>query len=82
MIGTAEDVIIKKIANHSAFFSIQIRKDIGYRVVQLRKLKTAIIPYQDKIELALWDAVHKSPEEAYVTEISIVLSEIEHHIQH
>jgi aldehyde dehydrogenase (NAD+) len=50
--------------------------------VQLRKLKTAIIPYQDKIELALWDAVHKSPEEAYVTEISIVLSEIEHHIQH
>ena len=82
MIDTAEEVIIKKIEHHSAFFSTQITKDIGYRVAQLRKLKTAIIQYQDKIELALWDDLHKSPEEAYVTEISIVLSEIEHHIKH
>jgi hypothetical protein len=42
MIDTAEDVIIQNIANHSAFFSTQITKDIGFRVVQLRKLKTAI----------------------------------------
>jgi aldehyde dehydrogenase (NAD+) len=82
MIDTTEEVIIKKIEHHSAFFSTQITKDIGYRVAQLRKLKTAITQYQDKIELALWDDLHKSPEEAYVTEISIVLSEIEHHIKH
>jgi aldehyde dehydrogenase (NAD+) len=82
MIDTAEEVIIQNIANHSAFFSTQITKDIDYRVAQLRKLKIAIIQYQDKIELALWDDLHKSPEEAYLTEISIVLSEIEHHIQH
>jgi aldehyde dehydrogenase (NAD+) len=82
MIDTAEDVIIQNIANHSAFFSTQITKDIGFRILQLRKLKTAIRQYQQKIERALWNDLHKSPEEAYVTEISIVLSEIEHHIKH
>jgi len=82
MIDTAADVIIKNIANHSVFFSTQITKDIGFRITQLRKLKKAILQYQEKIALALWDDLHKSPEEAYVTEISIVLSEITHHIKH
>lgn len=82
MIDTAADVIIKNIANHSVFFSTQITKDIGFRITQLRKLKKVILQYQEKIALALWDDLHKSPEEAYVTEISIVLSEITHHIKH
>ena len=82
MIDTKEDVIIQNIANHSAFFSTQITKDVGFRVMQLRKLKTAICQYQQKIESALWDDLHKSPEEAYLTEISIVLSEIEYHIKY
>jgi aldehyde dehydrogenase (NAD+) len=45
-------------------------------------LKTAILKYQDKIERALWDDLNKSPEEAEVTEISIVLSEIKLHIKY
>ncbi len=40
-----------------------------------------ILQYQDKIEQALWKDLHKSPEEAYLTEISIVNGEIDNHIK-
>jgi aldehyde dehydrogenase (NAD+) len=37
---------------------------------------------QQKIEAALWEDLHKSPEETYLTEISIVTKEIDNHIKH
>lgn len=82
MKDTAEDLIINKIAAHKAFFSTHKTKDIGFRLTQLRKLKKAIVQYQEKIEAALWEDLHKSPEEAYLTEISIVTGEIDNHIKH
>ncbi len=82
MVETAEDIIIQHIANQRAFFSTQETKDIGFRLTQLRKLKQIILQYQEKIEHALWEDLHKSPEEAYLTEISIVTSEIDNHIMH
>ncbi|MDD4149766.1 MAG: aldehyde dehydrogenase family protein [Bacteroidales bacterium] len=81
MIDTAEDIIIRHIANQRAFFSTQQTKVIGFRLTQLRKLKQVILKYQEKIENALWDDLHKSPEESYLTEISIVTSEIDNHIK-
>jgi aldehyde dehydrogenase (NAD+) len=81
MIDTAEYLIMKYIADHRVFFSTQKTKDIGFRIAQLHKLKKAVLHYQVKIENALWIDLHKSPEETYLTEISIVLNEIEHHIK-
>ena len=81
MAETTKDVIIEKIAKHRIFFSTQKTKSIDFRIVQLRKLKKAILQSQDKIEAALWTDLHKSPEEAYLTEISIVLNEIDYHIK-
>jgi len=82
MTDTTEEAIINLIANQKAFFSTHQTKNIDYRLSQLRKLKEAILRYQKKIELALWADLHKSPEEAYVTEISIVLNEIDFHLKH
>ena len=82
MVDTAEDIIIQHIANQRAFFSTQQTKDIGFRLTQLRKLKQIILQYQEKIEHALWEDLHKSPEETYLTEISIVTNEIDNHIKH
>ena len=79
---TTEDLIIKNIANHRAFFLTQKTKGIPFRLTQLHTLKKAILEYQEKIENALWEDLHKSPEEAYLTEISIVLGEIDNHLKH
>ncbi len=82
MIDTAEDTIVKLIAAQRAFFASHQTKDIDFRLTQLRKLKQNIQKYQERIQQALWVDLHKSPEEAYLTEISIVTSEIDNHIKH
>src|SRR5680860_399941 len=82
MTETAEHIVVKYIEDQKAFFATNQTKDIHFRVQQLRKLKQAIVKYQAKIEEALWDDLHKSPEEAYLTEISIVTGEIDNHIKH
>ena len=68
--------------NQKAFFSEGITRDIDFRLQMLRKLKQTILDFQPKIEDALWKDLHKSSEEAYITEIGIVLSELDNHIRH
>lgn len=79
MESTPESLIVQYVANQRSFFSTQQTKNVAFRLAQLQKLKKAILHYQKKIEDALWADLHKSPEEAYLTEISIVLSEIDNH---
>ena len=54
--------------------------DISYRLTALRALKAAILKHEKSLTDALWADLHKSYEEAYLTEISIVLGEIDNHI--
>ena len=54
--------------------------DISYRLTALRALKAAILKHEKALTDALWTDLHKSYEEAYLTEISIVLGEIDNHI--
>ena len=82
MTETSKDIILKNIAAHKTFFSTHKTKDIGFRLTQLKTLKKAILQYQQKIEAALWQDLHKSPEEAYLTEISLVIGEIDNHVKH
>ena len=79
---TSKEIILQHIENQNQFFSTNKTKEIKFRVAQLRKLKQSILKNQKKIEDALWKDLHKSPEESYLTEISIVLGEINHHIKH
>lgn len=79
MESTPESLIVQYVANQRSFFSTQQTKNVAFRLAQLQKLKKAILHYQKKIEDALWADLHKSPEGAYLTEISIVLSEIDNH---
>ncbi len=63
------------------FFNSNQTKDAEFRLQHLKKLQSVIIKYQSEIEKALWSDLHKSPEEAFLTEISIVQSEIKYHIR-
>ncbi len=50
--------------------------DIGFRKRMLQLLLGALGKYEDALYDALWTDLHKSREEAYMTEISIVRGEI------
>lgn len=54
--------------------------DIGGRKRNLKALRTAVLKWEQELAVALWKDLHKSYEEAYLTEISIVLSEIDNHL--
>jgi len=56
--------------------------DIKFRKDMLRKLYKAMENWENRLCDALWTDLHKSYEEAYLTEISIVKGEIRNHIRH
>lgn len=73
------DTIITKQKN---FFLQQSTKPVSYRIAMLKKLNAAIKKWEKKLADALWIDLHKSYEEAYLTEISLVKGEIREHIRH
>ena len=81
MTNSTQQNIQKKLKRHRQFFSTHKTKELDFRIENLRKLKSAILKYEAEISNALWLDLHKSPEEAYLTEISIVLSEIDYHLK-
>lgn len=54
---------------------------ISERVNSLKKLKRAILSYEDKITKALYEDLHKGQFEAYETEIGVTLHELSHMIR-
>lgn len=63
------------------FFLTNETKSIDFRLKQLKKLKQAVEKYSDDIYDALWKDLHKCKEEAFLTEINIVLTEINDHMK-
>ncbi|MFI3286177.1 MAG: aldehyde dehydrogenase [Rikenellaceae bacterium] len=72
----------KSVARLHKFFATTKTRDIDFRLGQLKRLKESIKAHQTDIEAALWSDLHKSPEESYLTEISMVLLEIDNQIKH
>lgn len=70
------------ISGQGAFFATGKTRDIQFRINSLRRLYDAVCSYESEITDALYGDLHKSYQEGYLTEISIVLSEIKHHIKH
>lgn len=76
---TSEISIDKLLFTQRKFFGTQQTKSKVFRIEQLKKLESAIKHYEKRIEAALWKDLHKSAEEAYLTEVSIVKNEIHYH---
>ncbi|MEC0278134.1 aldehyde dehydrogenase [Bacillus halotolerans] len=64
------------VSRHQAFFAAGHTKSIDSRLDVLKKLKHTIKAYEADITAALYQDLHKSEQEAYSTEIGIVLEEI------
>jgi len=81
MKDTSEAVIVEQLEKLRAYYTTHKTKDVKFRLGQLRNFKKAILKNQKKIEDALWADLHKSPEETFITEVSIVLQEIDMHLK-
>ncbi len=64
------------------FFRSGATLELPFRKQMLRKLSDAMHQYEKPLAKALWTDLHKSYEEAYLTEISIVYGEIRNHLRH
>ena len=80
--NTSTEKIVSVVAVQKAFFKSGKTLSREFRIDALKSLKKAIIKWEKPLAEALWSDLHKSYEEAYLTELSIVLGEIDNHIKH
>lgn len=80
--NTPTEQILGIINSQRAHFRSGKTLDLNRRIDALKRLKAAILKHEKALAEALWIDLHKSYEEAYLTEISIVLGEIDNHIRH
>ena len=82
MENTSKDKIISIREAQNAYFHSGATLDICFRKNMLKKLLSAMETWEGRLCDALWTDLHKSYEEAYLTEISIVKAELRTHIKH
>ncbi|MBO7302182.1 MAG: aldehyde dehydrogenase [Bacteroidaceae bacterium] len=70
------------IKEQKSFFASNLTLDISFRKEQLKKLLKAIKEWEKPLCEALLIDLHKSYEEALMTELSIVTGEIKNHLAH
>ncbi len=76
------DTIPQIIARQRKFFAEHTTLSIDFRLKMLRRLRKAIVEREKQLTEALYADLHKSYEEAFLTEISIVLGEIDNFLKH
>jgi len=82
MTDTSLPVITNLVNSQKSFFSTLQTRNLPFRLEMLKLFKASVLKFEKKITDALWTDLHKSYEETYLTEISIVLKEIDNHIRH
>lgn len=82
MENTAADRIISIADAQKAYFRTGKTLDVKFRRNMLDRFAKALDKWEAKLCDALWEDLHKSYEEAFLTEISIVRAEIALHRRH
>lgn len=65
--------------DQKVYFESGTTKSYQFRHDALMKLQNVIVKYEQKLYDALYKDLHKSKQEAFLTEIMIVLQEVNHH---
>ncbi|PKL39856.1 MAG: aldehyde dehydrogenase family protein [Spirochaetae bacterium HGW-Spirochaetae-1] len=81
-IKTEQWNVAETLDSQRSFFLTQRTKDVKFRIENLKKLKKAILKYEDDLFEALKMDLNKAKFEAFATEVGFVLEEISHHIKH
>ena len=81
MENTSSERIASIVKAQKEYFRSGATLQVKFRKEMLNKLLEAINNWESKLADALWKDLHKSYEEAFLTEISIVTGEIRTHIR-
>lgn len=76
-----EDSIKDIFKSQKEYFLTDTTRDLDFRIRNLKALREEIINNEREIQEALFKDLHKSEEEAYLTEIGIIVSEINQNIK-
>lgn len=79
--NTPTGQIIETLQQQREFFATGQTLEIRFRKEMLRRLLNAMELWEEQLAGALWKDLHKSYEEAYLTELSIVKGEIKSHLK-
>ena len=79
--NTPTGQIIQTLQQQREFFASGQTLEIRFRKEMLRRLLNAMELWEEQLARALWEDLHKSYEEAYLTELSIVKGEIKSHLK-
>ena len=77
-----KEQILEIVESQRSLFKNGTTLDLSFRISMLKKLQTALDKWEKPLADALWSDLHKSYEEAYLTELSIVKGEVKNHIKH
>ena len=80
--NTPTEQIIDIVAAQKELFRSGKTLDIEFRISALKALKAALRKWEKSLAEALWADLHKSYEEAYLTEFDTAMCEIDTHIRH
>ena len=78
--NTSNEHIKAVVAAQREFFHSGATLDIAFRKQMLRRLQKALTEWEKPLADALYADLHKSYEEAYITELSIVAGEVRNHL--
>lgn len=82
IVNTSEDKIDIIVAKQKAFFKSGVTLDPKWRKKRLNDFLQAMQKWEKPITDALWEDLHKSYKEAYLTELSLVKGEIKDALKH
>ena len=74
--NTTPERIEELVLQQRAFFASGVTRDIDWRRYQLKQFEEGLKKWEKPLCDALWTDLHKSYEEAYLTEIGLVYGEI------
>lgn len=80
--NTSAERIAAICAAQKTFFRSGATLNASFRRTMLRRLDQALVQWERRLCDALWEDLHKSPEEAILTELSIVRGEVRNHLRH
>ena len=80
--NTSAERIAAIVASQRNFFKSGATRNYDFRRRQLKRLLQALKAREQPLCKALWHDLHKSEQEAILTELSIVQGEVKNHLRH
>lgn len=78
---TTQEHIENLVAKQRHFYLSHKSRELNFRIDALKKLKRSILDHESDLYEALWKDLRKSEQETYLTELGLVLQEIDLHLR-